>query len=268
MKNTLAFLVAGLLLAGCAGQNRDLSTLGKQMDAYMNAHDLNGFASGIADDAVSKGPDGTLHTGKDSVKAWIAGLIPGFHVESWGWQTSGDTLTWISSVRSDAFAAMGVNPIRSNTMAVFSGDKIRYFQAVLDKETAEKMRFVQFYAEVINGGNTEAIDKYVAPDMVEHAPVPPGAPKGLDGVKGYFKMIREAFPDLHAKPFLILADGDNVSVSATWEGTNKGKFMGKPASNRKMSWTVTDIIRLVDGKAVEHWGWDDMMERMALSRGM
>jgi len=26
-----------------------------------------------------------------------------------------------------------------------------------------------------------------------------------------------------------------------------------------------DIIRVVDGKAVEHWGWDDMAERMALT---
>jgi len=68
-------------------------------------------------------------------------------------------------------------------------------------------------------------------------------------VKGLFKMIHEAFPDLHGTPFLVLAEGDVVTVAATWEGTNKGKFMGKPASNKKMSWTVVDIIRLVDGKA-------------------
>ncbi len=37
---------------------------------------------------------------------------------------------------------------------------------------------------------------------------------------------------------------------------------GKPATNKKYSWTVADLIRLADGKAVEHWGWDDMAERM------
>ena len=263
MKNSLGLLVAGFLLAGCAGQTRDLSPLGKQMDAFVNAHDINGFASGITDDVVAKGPEGGTHSGMDSVKAWMAALMPGFHVDSWGWQTSGDTLTWMSTLHADAFAAMGVNPIKTNTMAVFSGDKVRYFQASFDRETAEKMRFIQFYAEVVNGGNVEAIDKYVAADMVEHQLVPPGTPNGPEGVKGYFKMIHEAFPDLHGTPFLVLADGDVVSVSATWEGTNKGKFMGKPATNKKMSWTVTDIIRLVDGKAVEHWGWDDMAERMA-----
>jgi predicted ester cyclase len=98
--------------------------------------------------------------------------------------------------------------------------------------------------------------------MVEHEILPPGIPKGRDGVKALFKMLQVAFPDLHGTPVVVMADGDKVLITATWEGTNKGKFMGKPASNKKYSWTVADLIRLADGKAVEHWGWDDMAERM------
>ncbi|HUI63574.1 MAG TPA: ester cyclase [Bacteroidota bacterium] len=262
MKKTGLF-VAALAIAGCAGPGHDLTPLGKKMDAIVNAHDLDGFGALLADDVTVNGPDGKTHTGKDSVKAWMAGLLPGFHVESRGWQQSGDTLTWMSTARSDAFAAMGVNPIKVNTMAVFTGDKLHYFTAALDQETAGKVKFLHFYTEVVNGGDIDAIEKYVAPDMVEHQSLPPGTPKGLEGVKGYFKMIHEAFPDLHGTPFLLLGDGELVSVSATWEGTNKGKFMGKPGSNRHYSWTVTDIVRLVDGKAVEHWGWDDMAEAMS-----
>jgi steroid delta-isomerase-like uncharacterized protein len=152
-------------------------------------------------------------------------------------------------------------------MAVFAGDKVRYFSATLGSETAGKMRFLQFYAEVVNGGDIDAIDKYVAEDMIENQPLPPGTPKGRAGVKAFFKMIREAFPDLHGTPSLILADGEFVVVAAKWEGTNKGPFMGKPATNKPLSWTLVDIIRLVDGKAIEHWGWDDMAERMARPRG-
>jgi len=163
----------------------------------------------------------------------------------------------MSTVRSDAFAAMSINPLKVNTMAVFAGDKIRYFQANLDQETAGKMLFLRFYNDVVNGGNIDAIDKYVAEDMIERQALPPGTPKGLAGVKWYFKMIREAFPDLHGTPSLVLADGDKVFIYATWEGTNKGRFMGKPATNKKTKWGVVDVIRLVDGKAVEHWGWED-----------
>jgi|WetSurMetagenome_2_1015567.scaffolds.fasta_scaffold17912_4 predicted ester cyclase len=262
VKALTVFVMSALVLAGCAGQHRDLVPLGKQTDAYVNAHNIDGFAGMLAGDAVAKAPDGTMHKGKDSVKAWMGGMMSGFHVDSRGWQQSGDTLSWMSTVRSDAYAAMGVNPLKVNTMAVFAGDKIHYFQANLDEETAGKMRFLQFYNDVVNGGNIDAIDKYVAMDMIDHQAVPPGTPKGLAGVKWYFKMIHEAFPDLHGTPSLVLADGDKVLIYATWEGTNKGRFMGKSATNKKTSWGVVDIIRLVDGKAVEHWGWEDMTGAM------
>jgi predicted ester cyclase len=257
VKTITGFFVAALLLAGCAGGNRDLVPLGKQVDGYVNAHNLDAFAGSLADDAVAKAPDGSMHKGKDSVKAWMSGMLPGFHVDSRGWQQSGDTLSWTSTVQSNSFAAMGIGPIRTNTMAVFAGDKIRYFQADLDQETAGKMRFLQFYAEIVNGGNLDAIDNYITEDIIEHQAVPPGTPPGREGVKAYFKMIREAYPDLHGTPTLILADGDKVLVYATWEGTNKGKLMGKPASNKKNTWGEVDVIRLVNGKAAEHWGWED-----------
>jgi predicted ester cyclase len=267
VKTISGFFVAILVLAGCAGGNRDLVSLGKQADAFVNAHNIDGFAGLLADDVVLKGPDGSMHRGKDSAKAWMASMQSGFHVDSRGYQQSGDTLSWVSTVRSESFASMGINPIRTNTMAVYAGDKIRYFEADLDQESAGKMRFLQFYGEVVNGGNIDAIDNYITEDMIEHQPLPPGTPKGAAGVKAYFKMIREAYPDLHGTPTMILADGDKVLIYATWEGTNKGKFMGKPASNKKVSWGVGDIIRLVNGKAVEHWGWGDAPVAVAETSG-
>ncbi len=261
-RNILGLLAAVLLLAGCGGHHRDLVSVSKHMDAAVNAHDADAFVGFLAEDVLVKAPDGSLHRGKDSTRAWIAGLLPGFHVESMGWQQSGDTVSWMSTVQSDVFAQMGVNPIRTNTMGVFKGEKLQYFSASLNTESRGKMIFAQFYGEVVNGGNIDAIDKYVSADMVEHTMVPPGTPKGRDGVKAYFTMMREAFPDLHATPLIVLADGDKVFFSGTWEGTQKGKFMGKPASNKKLTWTVADVIRVVDDKAVEHWGWDDMIEMM------
>jgi predicted ester cyclase len=266
MKNILAFLGAALLLSGCMGGNRDLVSTAKQLDVLANAHNVDGFAAQLADDVVLKAPDGTIYKGKDAVKGWLNSMFTGFHVESRGYQQSGDTVSWMSTINANAFTAMGVSQVKANTFAVFAGDKVRYFEGALDRETAGKMAMLKFYAEVINGGNVDAVEKYVAADMVEHVPLPPGAPTGVEGVKGYFKMTREAFPDLHATPTVVMAEGDLVTVAATFEGTNKGKFMGKPATNKKIMWTGSDIIRLVNGKAVEHWGWDDMADRMAHSR--
>jgi steroid delta-isomerase-like uncharacterized protein len=264
MKRTaFGVLICCLALVGCGKMGHELAPLGKQLDAAVNSHDVAGFAKLLTDDVVVKAPDGKMYKGKDSVQAWMAGLMPGFHVESYGWEQSGDTLKWMSTVHSEMFAKMGINPIRTNTMAIFAGDKVRDFSAVLNGESTGKMKFLQFYADVVNGGDVEAVDKYLAEDIIENQPLPPGVPKGRAGVKAFFKMIREAFPDLHGTPSLVLADGDYVVVTAKWEGTNKGSFMGKPATNKSLSWTVVDIIRLADGKAVEHWGWDDLAERMA-----
>jgi predicted ester cyclase len=123
------------------------------------------------------------------------------------------------------------------------------------------MLFSQFNEEVVNGNNIAAIDKYISPDFVEHEILPPGTPAGRDGVKAFFTMLHEAFPDLHSTPLVVMGDGDKVLFASKWEGTNTGKFMGKPATHKKFSWTVADVIRLANGKAMEHWGWDDMSER-------
>ena len=250
---------------GCSGSGSDLVPTAKHLDEMVNAHDLDGFAAALADNIASTGPDGITHTGRDSVRAWMSQLLTGFHVDSWGWEQSGDTVKWMSRVRSDAFAKFGVNPIKTNTMAVFSGGKVVRFLARFDQETANKMRFMQFYAEVINGGNIDAIDKLVSEDFVEHEPLPPGVPKGREGVKAFFKMAHEAFPDLHGTPTIVMADGDMVLIWGTWEGTNKGKFMGQPPTNKTLTWQVADVVRIADGKATEHWGMDNMAAVMMAS---
>ena len=261
-KALCCLVVACAVAAGCSGSGTDLVPTAKHLDELVNAHDMDGFGAALADNVTSTGPDGVTHTGRDSVRGWLANLLPGFHVDSWGWEQSGDTVKWMSTVRSDAFGKLGVNPIKTNTYAVFSGNKVVRFMATFDRETANKMRFIQFYADVVNGGKIDAIDNYVADDFTEHQPLPPGVPKGRDGVKAFFKMAHEAFPDLHGTPTLVMADGDMVLVWGTWDGTNKGKFMGQPATNKSMTWQVADVVRIVDGKATEHWGLDNMAEVM------
>ena len=135
VKRFPGLLVGCLLLSGCGGQKSDLISLAKQMDALVNANDLDGFAKLLSDDVVTKTPDGSVISGKEAVQKWIAGLMPGFHVESKCWQQSGDTVTWESSVQSDAFAKMGVNPAEFNTMAVYSGGKLHYFWPAFTQQT-------------------------------------------------------------------------------------------------------------------------------------
>jgi predicted ester cyclase len=50
---------------------------------------------------------------------------------------------------------------------------------------------------------------------------------------------------------------ERVAVRGTMSGTQRGEFLGIPASGKQFRVTVIDIIRIVDGKATDHWGASD-----------
>ena len=119
----------------------------------------------------------------------------------------------------------------------------------------------KFYDEVANKGNFDMIDKLVAEDFTEHEQFP-GLTPGREGVKQFFTTMRSAFPDLTFDVEFMVSEGDLVTAYITMSGTQKGEFMGIPPSGKKFKTKTIDIIRIVDGKAVEHWGVTDMMTMM------
>jgi steroid delta-isomerase-like uncharacterized protein len=121
---------------------------------------------------------------------------------------------------------------------------------------------VRFVEELFNRGNMGIIGEIFAPDFIEREQLPPGIPDGSEGVKVLTSMLRSAFPDFKATIDDILAEGDKVVIRMTWSGTQKGEFMGVPATGKRVSIGVIDIIRIANGKVVEHWGQMDSMSLM------
>jgi steroid delta-isomerase-like uncharacterized protein len=127
-----------------------------------------------------------------------------------------------------------------------------------------------FYEEVISRGKLDLIDELLAPDFVEHQEFP-GLEPNRDGVKKFFAMWREAFPDARANIDLLAAQGDLVAVYGTWQGTHQGEFLGVPGTGRQFTVPNADFIRFRDGIAVEHWGVFDsgvMMQQLAIVPSM
>ena len=120
----------------------------------------------------------------------------------------------------------------------------------------------RFIEEIFNRGNMSVVEALFAPDFVEHEQLPPGIPNNREGVKVLTSMLRNAFPDFKATIDDIVAEGDKVVIRMTWSGTQKGEFMGIPATGKRVSFGVIDIIRIADGKFVEHWGQMDSMGMM------
>jgi steroid delta-isomerase-like uncharacterized protein len=125
-----------------------------------------------------------------------------------------------------------------------------------------KALFRRFAEQLATQGNLSVIDELVALDFVEHEPLPPGVPASREGVKQLFSMLGSGFPDLQITFHDMIAEGDKVVAIMTWSGTHKGEFMGIPATGKPVSFQVIDIVRIADGKLVEHWGQMDMMAMM------
>ncbi len=115
--------------------------------------------------------------------------------------------------------------------------------------------------EVWNKGNLAAVDRYFAPDYVDHTPFPGQGP-GPEGYRQGVTAIRDAFPDLHLTLGDILGEGDKVAFRYTMDGTHQGGFMGIPPTGKPFSVEGMIIARIAEGKGVERWANLDTLSLM------
>ena len=105
--------------------------------------------------------------------------------------------------------------------------------------------------EVWNGGNFDVVDELIAGDYVGHQP--PIENHGPAGVKRYFAMLREAFPDIHFTIEDQIAEGDRVVTRWAARATHLGVYQGIPPTGKPGTVTGITINRVADGKVVEGW---------------
>ncbi|MDQ0822503.1 steroid delta-isomerase-like uncharacterized protein [Arthrobacter sp. V4I6] len=120
----------------------------------------------------------------------------------------------------------------------------------------------RFYTEVLEGGDLTLIDELVSDDFVAHDPLP-GQPPTKDGLRFFVNTMRAAFPDLRAtttEP--ALTEGNLEARYVVLTGTHQGELMGVAPTGRSVEFSGIDIIRVDDGKVVEHWGATDTFTLM------
>ena len=118
--------------------------------------------------------------------------------------------------------------------------------------------------KAIETGDAAVIDSLITSDAVDHQ-----GPNGMD-IKGK-DSVRHMLTDMHnhVKDFKLeiiadAANGDYIFAMAHISGTMSDASMGMPAGS-KMDEKGVDVIKLKDGKMVEHWGFVDpgaMMKHM------
>ena len=121
--------------------------------------------------------------------------------------------------------------------------------------------------DMFNSGKMDDMGKYCTDNMVDHQ-LFPGQKPGLAGVKEAMAGFRAGFPDLKFTTNHIIADSNMIWAQYTMTGTNTGPMMGgMPPTGKSIKIDGMDLIRLENGKCVEHWGYNEgrkMMEQLGL----
>lgn len=101
-----------------------------------------------------------------------------------------------------------------------------------------------------NISDTAEYDDYTMPQTM----------KGKAEAKKFFKEMTTAFPDTKATLLNTWAFGDFVVAETQMTGTNKGPFMGMPATKKTVNMRGVDVQQFKDGKLVHGWSYSNGAE--------
>lgn len=136
----------------------------------------------------------------------------------------------------------------------------------MDNIEQNKSIVIRFNKEVIEQGNVETFYAIMDNHFINRT-APIGAPNGPESMIHFFNnILRPAFPDLKVIIHEQIAEGDKVTTRKSIHATHSGVFMNIPASNKKVIIDIIDIVRLKDGKYIEHWGMNNMHHVMTQLR--
>jgi predicted ester cyclase len=121
--------------------------------------------------------------------------------------------------------------------------------------------FTEFWGKTVN---LAVVDEIAAPDMLLqyslHAPR-----RGRDDIKTFMTDFRTAFPDLNFWGTAdLIAEGEYVVGQWEGGGTHTGPAFSDflvgslpAATGRKMRFTGTTVLKVIDGRIAEEVGLDD-----------
>jgi predicted ester cyclase len=117
---------------------------------------------------------------------------------------------------------------------------------------------VRFNKEFLEEGSIQSYHNLVAKDFINQTA--PSEFSSFDGMLKFMEIYRKAFADIKIEIFEQIAERDLVTTRKIIKATHAGEFMGMQPSGKRVDIPVIDIVRVVNGKYVEHWGIRDMQQ--------
>ncbi len=122
----------------------------------------------------------------------------------------------------------------------------------------ENKNIVRRYQEAYNNCDFDALAELVSADVLTPNIIS-GMLPGLEGAKVVHQTTLIGMPDYQTTIEDLIAEGDKVVARVTMTGTHTGNFWGIPSTGRRVNLTGIYIVRIKDGKIVEHWGEENGM---------
>jgi hypothetical protein len=120
----------------------------------------------------------------------------------------------------------------------------------------ENKNIVRRYQEIYNSNELEALTEVVSENLLTPK-IMPGFGEGLEGGRNIHTTTLIGMPDWYTEIDDLIAEDDKVVARVTMTGTHTGNFYGIPATGKRVEFTGIYVVRIANGKIVEHWGEED-----------
>ena len=106
--------------------------------------------------------------------------------------------------------------------------------------------------DALNAQDWDGVHRWMAADVVDRNRIIHGEADEPGAAFEGFRLQFEAFPDLHARPDQLIAEGDDVVVRFTVTGTHAGAHIRMPdPTGRRFEVEQIWIFRVRDGRVQE-----------------
>jgi predicted ester cyclase len=157
--------------------------------------------------------------------------------------------------RSTLLTALSLAPLALGAVSpAAAGDRTR---------TSRKL--LRDFLDALNAHDMDRFKAlYVPEGYIQHQALATNAASlaGREAVVTYFGKRIAAFPDLVVTSDVSLVHEDMVCANIIYSGTHKGEYLGIAPTGKHVTFNSTDIIKVRDGKFVEHWGAADLFGLM------
>jgi predicted ester cyclase len=90
----------------------------------------------------------------------------------------------------------------------------------------------------------------VAPESLDQ-----GSPATREDWRHKWELMRTGCPDLEVITESSVENGEWVANRYTIRGTHTGDFFGRPATGERFEIQGMDMVRVRDGRLIEHWAF-------------